>query len=250
MKEYFTTIRHQAAVRRLGTRDLYVRIIYSHVLGFTQAHGCWQGTYRDMQNQLEISQSAICRILRQLIAGGHVRKLDGDRYIAVADSKEDISDCNRILPDSKKTVADRNSPNNPLYTHPMDDSDACTHARDAPIARELSFPEFCQAYRARGGKFTAQQHTDSYALWSGMPVIKRQAVMEELAKPDGFWRPRPDWLLTDYQLPPPKNYNGSREFDDAVRTMPLVSASYNGAFGIYTLADAQKYGMEIKCRMN
>ncbi|MBQ7530815.1 MAG: hypothetical protein IJT12_03845 [Paludibacteraceae bacterium] len=250
MKEYFTTIRHQSAVRRLGTRDLYMRILYSHVLGFTQAHGCWQGTYSDMQNQLEISQSAICRILRQLIAGGHVRKLDGDRYIAVADSNTDISDGNGILPDSKKTVAEQNPLNNPLYKDNNDSSDTHTHPRDAPTPEDVSFPDFCQAYRSRGGRFTAQQHTDSYALWSGMSVLKRQAVMAELAKPEGFWRPRPDWLLADYELPPPKNYNGSREFDDAVRTTPLVSASYNGAFGIYTLADAQKYGMQIKCRMN
>ena len=37
MKEYFTRIRHQSVVQRLGTRDLYLRVIYSHILGFTQA---------------------------------------------------------------------------------------------------------------------------------------------------------------------------------------------------------------------
>ena len=74
--------------------------------------------------------------------------------------------------------------------------------------------------------------------------------MAELGNAEGFWRSRPDWLLADYQLPPPKNYNGSREFDAVVKTTPLVSAAYNGAYGIYTLDDARKYGMDIKCRMN
>ena len=141
-------------------------------------------------------------------------------------------------------------PNNPLNTDSTDSTEACTHPRDAPAGQDVSFPDFCNAYRARGGKITAQQRTDSYDLWCSMSLQKRQAVMAELGNAEGFWRSRPDWLLADYQLPPPKNYNGSREFDAVVKTTPLVSAAYNGAYGIYTLDDARKYGMEIKCRMN
>lgn len=258
MKEFFTTIRHQSAVRRLGTRDLYLRVLYSHLLGFTRSEGGWRGTHRELAAQLEISPSQVTKSLNRLISSGLVRKQGTNTYVAVSaeepapgshgtDGRSDDTCSGSVGTPSASTGTPLD---NPLYTHPMDDTDACTHPRDVPAPDDPSFPDFCRAYRARGGKFTAQQHTDSYALWSGMPVIKRQAVMEELAKPDGFWRPRPDWLLSDYQLPPPKNYNGSREFDDAVRSVPLVSASYNGSFGIYTLADARKYGMTVKSGMN
>ncbi len=258
MKEFFTTIRHQSAVRRLGTRDLYLRILYSHLLGFTRSEGSWRGTHRELAAQLEMSPSQVTKSLNRLISSGLVRKQGANVY-AVADL-EGLASGSRVT-DSRSdstvsgsagtpSASDGTPLDNPLYTHPMDETDACTHPRDAPTSGDVSFPDFCRAYRARGGRFTPQQHTDSYALWSGMPLLKRQAVMEELARSDGFWRPRPDWLLSDYQLPAPKNYNGSREFDAVVKTTPLVSAAYNGAYGIYTLDDARKYGMEIKCRMN
>ena len=258
MKEFFTTIRHQSAVRRLGTRDLYLRILYCHLLSFTRSEGGWRGTHRELAAQLEITPSQITKSLNRLIASGLVRKQGANAYVVVgAEDFASGSDGTTRGSDEAAggsvgtTSASDGTPLcNPLSTHPTDDTDACTHPRDAPTAGDVSFPDFCQAYRARGGKITAQQHTDSYALWSGMSALKRQAVMAELTKPDGFWRPRPDWLLSDYQLPPPKNYNGSRAFSDAVRTIPLVSAAYNGTFGIYSLSDARNYGMTVKCGMN
>lgn len=251
MKEFFTTIRHQSAVRRLGTRDLYLRVIYSHILGFTQAEGYWQGTHLEMAGQLELTKSQITKSMNKLIGAGLVRKQGTNMYIAVgANSTTAGSDSTGTGSVGTENGSEGTLPNNPLNTDSTDSTEACTHPRDVPAGQDVSFPDFCNAYRARGGKITAQQRTDSYDLWCGMSQQKRQAVMEELARYDGFWRPRPDWLLADYQLPAPKNYNGSREFDDAVKTIPLVTASYNGTFGIYSLADAQKYGMEIKCRMN
>ena len=63
MKEFFTSVRHQTAVRLLGTRNLYLRTVYCHVLGYTQAPGSWQGTHLEMAHQLELSKSQITRCL-------------------------------------------------------------------------------------------------------------------------------------------------------------------------------------------
>lgn len=252
MQEYFTTIRHQSAVQRLGTRDIYLRVIYSHVLSFTQSDGGWTGTYQDMACQILLSPSTICRALNRLLQSGLVRRQDSNTYVAVIDrnTSSTVAVSNEPVAGGNQSVAGSNSPDNPLSTYPTDGNEACTHSRDAPAPQDFSFPEFCRAYRARGGRITPQQHTDSYALWCSMTPLKRQAILDELTKLDGFWRSRPDWLLSDYQLPQPKNYNRSSEFDQAINTTPLVSASYNGAFGIYTLNDARKYGMVIKCGMN
>lgn len=259
MKEFFTSVHHQTAVRLLGTRNLYLRTVYCHVLGYTQAHGSWQGTHLEMAHQLELSKSQITRCLNELIRSGLVYKQGSSTYIAVG------AEC--VLHGAQGAAggaqgaesdvigtpsgADSTSPDNPLYTNNII-RETRTHPRDAPATTNgsPSFPDFCNAYRSIGGKITAQQHTACYDLWCRMPPVKRQAVMDELSKPDGFRRPRPDWLLSDYQLPPPKNYNRSSEFDSAVKTIPLVSASYNGDYGIYSLTDARKYGMQIKCGMN
>jgi len=44
---------------------------------------------------------------------------------------------------------------------------------------------------------------------------------------------------------PPKNYNGSREFEAMVAKGCLVTANYNGETGIYTEADAVQHNMTI-----
>lgn len=53
-----------------------------------------------------------------------------------------------------------------------------------------------------------------------------------------------------YQLPQPENLNMTSKFDTLVKTVPLVSAAYNGTFGIYTLAEAEQFGMDIRYGMN
>ena len=53
-----------------------------------------------------------------------------------------------------------------------------------------------------------------------------------------------------HQLPEPENLNQSGKYDTLVKQVPLVSAAYKGFFGIYTLADALEYGMDIRYGMN
>ena len=55
--------------------------------------------------------------------------------------------------------------------------------------------------------------------------------------------------LLHQQVAPPKNYNGSREFEAMVQTGALCTAEYNGAIGIYTLDDAKRYNMTIIKRL-
>ena len=48
----------------------------------------------------------------------------------------------------------------------------------------------------------------------------------------------------------PTNLNGNSRIDTLIKTVPLVSAIYNGRPGIYTLEEAKEYGMDIKYGMN
>ena len=53
-----------------------------------------------------------------------------------------------------------------------------------------------------------------------------------------------------YQLPEPENLNRNPKYKQLEPKVPLVSASYNEVFGVYTLAQAIEYGMYIKSGMN
>ena len=56
--------------------------------------------------------------------------------------------------------------------------------------------------------------------------------------------------IRSYHMPEPENLNRNPKYKQLEPTTPLVSASYNEAFGVYTLADAFEYGMYIKSGMN
>lgn len=53
-----------------------------------------------------------------------------------------------------------------------------------------------------------------------------------------------------YQMPEPENLNMTSKFNQLERTTPLVSAAYKGTYGIFTLAQAEEFGLDIKYGMN
>ena len=56
--------------------------------------------------------------------------------------------------------------------------------------------------------------------------------------------------IRSYQMPEPENLNRNPKYKQIEPKVPLVSASYNEVFGVYTLAQAIEYGMYIKSGMN
>ena len=48
----------------------------------------------------------------------------------------------------------------------------------------------------------------------------------------------------------PENLNMTSKYNQLERTTPLVSALYKGTYGIFTLAQAEEFGLDIKYGMN
>lgn len=48
----------------------------------------------------------------------------------------------------------------------------------------------------------------------------------------------------------PENLNGTRKVERLIKTTKLVIARYKGAFGTYTLTDAERYAMDILRGLN
>ena len=56
--------------------------------------------------------------------------------------------------------------------------------------------------------------------------------------------------IRSYQMPEPENLNMTSKYNKLERTTPLVSALYKGTYGIFTLAQAEEFGLDIKYGMN
>ena len=215
-KDYFTTVYHQKAVRVLGTRDLYLRTVYCHVVNYTQSQGKWSGTFQEMENQIEISKSKICRSMNQLIEMGLVRKEDKHTFIAtnvpqpVANSNPPVADSNENDADSNKSVANSNSPCTPLHKEETQVSDARMQAHDVPDS-EVSFADFCAAYRRICGPITMKQKDDAYEAWRKLNPRFKKALMAEFVKPNGLRKARADWQIADFAALKPQWLSGAEQ---------------------------------------
>jgi hypothetical protein len=207
-KDYFTTVYHQKAVRVLGTRDLYLRTVYCHVVNYTQSQGKWSGTFQEMENQIEISKSKICRSMNQLIEMGLVRKEDKHAFIAISNSS--VADSNQNDADSNKSVANSNSPCTPLNKEETQVSDARMQAHDVPDF-EVSFADFCAAYRRTCGPITMKQKDDAYEAWRKLNPRFKKALMAEFDKPNGLRKARADWQIADFAALKPKWLSGAEQ---------------------------------------
>ena len=207
-KDYFTTVYHQKAVRVLGTRDLYLRTVYCHVVNYTQSQGKWSGTFQEMENQIEISKSKICRSMNQLIEMGLVRKEDKHTFIAI--SNPSVADSNQNDADSNKSVANSNSPCTPLNKEETQVSDARMQAHDVPDS-EVSFADFCAAFRRTCGPITMKQKDDAYEAWRKLNPRFKKALMAEFDKPNGLRKARADWQITDFVALKPYWLSGAEQ---------------------------------------
>ena len=207
-KDYFTTVYHQKAVRVLGTRDLYLRTVYCHVVNYTQSQGKWSGTFQEMENQIEISKSKICRSMNQLIEMRLVRKEDKHTFIAI--SNPSVADSNQNDADSNKSVAISNSPCTPLNKEETQVSDARMQAHDVPDS-EVSFADFCAAFRRTCGPITMKQKDDAYEAWRKLNPRFKKALMAEFDKPNGLRKARADWQITDFAALKPKWLSGAEQ---------------------------------------
>ena len=110
------------------------------------------------------------------------------------------------------------------------------------------FEEFIRAYSAKrtemcGYTYTPQGDYLNIArkLWDALSPVAQRMLVRDIQS--GAWyKGRIDWVISDYQVPEPTNYNGY-SFPAGAK---MVIAIYNGKGGIYTKADAELYNMTIK----
>ena len=114
---------------------------------------------------------------------------------------------------------------------------------------------------------TRSKYESCFRYWCGMDEDKRNRVyhiIEERKQKGLFVNPNPRFALDDAaqedevlqakaqvaKRKEPTNYNGSSKYLKEVKKTPLVSAPYEGVFGIYSLAEAIEFHLEIKRAIN
>lgn len=146
--------------------------------------------------------------MNQLIEMGLVRK--DDKHTFIANSNPSVADSNQNNADSKKSVANSNSPCTPLNKEERQVSDARMQSHDVPDS-EVSFADFCAAYRRICGPITMKQKEDAYEAWRKLNPRFKKALIAEFDKPNGLRKARADWQITDFAALKPKWLSGAEQ---------------------------------------
>ena len=114
---------------------------------------------------------------------------------------------------------------------------------------------------------TRSKYESCFRYWCGLDEDKRNRVyhiIEERKQKGLFVNPNPRFALDDAaqedevlqakaqasKKKEPEDLNGKYKIDSVLKETRVVSAVYRGYPGIYTLAEAEQFGMEIKYGMN
>ena len=250
--EYYTLIRHQSLVAALGSRSLPLRLVYAHILGYTQRKGAWQGDVKELAAQIELPIQTVRDQLKTLTSKG-LLTINGNTYTAtVPDNTTTVLTDTRAVPNDTAAV----QPQTPInYINKMKSNEII--ARDTiatPDPKDqYSFDRLEKLFMKRTGTFQMAEavRNDSRSLWEQYPLWKRILLLEELTNPTGQVRPRLDWTLTAFN-PQPKFLSGYDQ-DDYWKSpewtknhKPLVMVEYQGAYKVCTEQTMRTFDLKFK----
>ena len=236
---FHTNIRHQELVALLGTRNLYLRLVYAHIANYTQVKGAWCGSQRDLADQLELPIATVSNQLTELINRGLIVR-DTNAYRSTHEQK--------CSPHEQKCSATEQK-SDPIINNEIMKSNEII-ARDTIATPDptdqTSFERLLFFFRKRVGNFqmTDSMRDDCRNLWDHFPLWKRLRLFETLNDPNGWFRPRLDWTLTAFN-PQPVNLNGTAKGGEMLAAGQAKTARYNGSYGLYSLRDIEDFALPL-----
>lgn len=236
---YHTNIRHQELVAILGTRNLYLRLVYAHIANYTAVKGAWCGSQRDLAAQLELPIATVSNQLTELINRGLiVRETNAYRSTHEQTRSPHEQKCSATEQKSDPIINNETMKSNEIIAR---DTIATPDPKD-----QYSFERLLFFFRKRVGNFQLAEsmREDCRNLWDHFPLWKRLRLFDILNDPNGWCRPRLDWTLTAFN-PQPVNLNGTAKGGEMLAAGQAKTARYNGSYGLYSLRDIEDFALPL-----
>ena len=248
--------------------------IFGYIYGLTNSKRAkvngYNGENRDLARTLHLSHTTVNNTLISMVEKGLLIVRDGvyrSEEIIIEDGKSVSTDGklfstngNSVSTDGKSVSTDGNSVSTPLTT-PLYKEINKEMERDNNIARNTIatqdpkpfdlFNEFLSAYSAVRKERCGYTYVPigSYVnvardFWNNLPSAAQRLLIRDI-KSGKWYKERIDWVISDYKMPEPTNYNGSQDLNRMAENNEMVVAIYCEIAGIYTRQDAEDYEMQI-----
>lgn len=230
------TIDHRLNAKALGLNANEASVLAA-ITKCTQMGKGWYSDYAALAEALEFDVSAktVSRAVKKLVELGLVEKRQNVLYAKTncPSSETNCPSTGTNCPSPAPLIINNNNME-------RNENIARAQIRTAQVPTPDTFEKLVEAFTLRVGNIKLADSTrdECLRMWSEMPEWKRKMLIAKIQ--DGSWiKPRLDWTIGDFD-PKPTDYN-RRELP---KDMRLVSAKFNGKFGIFSTEEAKAFGME------
>ena len=241
--------------------------VYAYIYGLTESKHSkskgYNGSVRQLAKDLGLGLGHTSRTLRKLQNDNRIILTEGVYQsvplgnIGVPSGNDSVPSGNTDVPSGNESVPSANSPlTTPLYKEINKEME-----RDNNIARNTIatqdpkpfdlFNEFLSAYSAVRKERCGYTYVPigSYVnvardFWNNLSPVAQRLLIRDI-KSGKWYKERIDWVISDYKMPEPTDYNGSADLNRMAENNDMVVAIYRDIAGIYTRQDAEDYGMQI-----
>ena len=207
----------------------------------------WYGSMQALADALPfvISDETVRRAINKLFNLGLIERRETAWYVKpqdVATEPQIVATEPQNVANIPQIVQNPAPPVTPLYNNEMKEKDhaTCVPTHDTRNSRPIPsvfFSDLENAYREKGGRWTYDQQLAASDLWHNSTSYAKKRALVYAVKAGSFFKPRIDWLVSDFPEPAPLWLRGDEGGD-------IVQVRYNGAYKLCTRATMELFGLE------
>ena len=207
----------------------------------------WYGSMQALADALPfvISDETVRRAINKLFNLGLIERRETAWYVKpqnVATEPQNVVNEPQNVANIPQIVQNPAPPVTPLYNNEMKEKDhaTCVPTHDTRNSRPIPsvfFSDLENAYREKGGRWTYDQQLAASDLWHNSTSYAKKRALVYAVKAGSFFKPRIDWLVSDFPEPAPLWLRGDEGGD-------IVQVRYNGAYKLCTRATMELFGLE------
>ena len=231
--------------------------IFAAILKCTRAGRGWYGNYRELAAAMPfvINRMTVSRAVQKLLNLGLIEERDN---ALIANEQSSMTNeqfvhegAQFVHNDAQNVQQNAQSvlpPNNlPIIINNMNEKEKeqqrALCARDCE-SQTPSFNDLIEIFSEKGGKPNEGATRAAIDAWSKCSIAKRIKLIEAV-KSGAHFKPRLDWLISDFPEPEPDFLSGQEQDRLREQGIPLVQVKYNGKFLICTRETMTLFNLEF-----
>ena len=215
--------------------------IFAAILKCTRAGRGWYGNYRELAAAMPfvMSYKTANRAVQKLLTLGLIEtreeKLFSVGQIVPTDG-QNVPNDGQNVPENGQIVLPPNNPLNINNDMERDNIATCAQTCDTRTPKTPDFVDLIEIFMEKGGKPAEGATRAAIDAWSKCSIAKRTKLLAAV-KSGAHFKPRLDWLISDFPEPQPRWLRGDEGGD-------IVQVKYNGAFKLCSRADMELFGLQ------